>query len=132
MDSLSVLQTAFDAGEPLVRVREEYLAPDSTLISAVELQFTSLAVVVSAVADDDTIAIVAGLPSAQTASGHSSVWDGCIGKRVRWAWLLKNQQGYLDGARFEFGNADEPGSVVVELIVAASGLEIFLCKSVDD
>ena len=38
---------------------------------------------------------------------------------------MTNQQGYTDGVRLEFGESDNPESVLVDLVVAASGLDSF-------
>lgn len=58
-------------------------------------------------------------------------WSACIGLGARWLWELTNQQGYTDGLRFEFGEANKPFEVVVELIVLACEIEIFVAQMSD-
>ena len=125
----TALKTACDHGGPLLGVREAPLVPGSRLISALELRFNEVTVTLSA-ADDDEISVTpAPLPQpTPTHPSTPSVWSRCIGKRLCWAWLLTNQQGYSDGVRLEFGDPDSPESVVVELVVAASSLHPFVSQ----
>ncbi|MFC5571604.1 DUF6334 family protein [Lysobacter yangpyeongensis] len=125
----TALKTACDRGGPLVGVRVAPLVPGSTLIGAFELRFKELTVTLS-VADDDEISVTSA-PLLQPTPAHASApfaWSRCIGKRLRWAWLLTNQQGYTDGVRLEFGDPDVSESVVVELVVAASSLHPFISQ----
>jgi|SRR5690606_33324530 len=119
--------TCYNGGN-LRHVREALLDADCQLIMAVELQFDTLTVTICAVADDDTIAVVPGPfvgPSRQTIS---SLWVPCIGKSLQWAWLMTNQQGYMDGARLEFNDPGNPQSVIVELVAGASSLSVYLAR----
>ncbi len=59
-------------------------------------------------------------------AGSSSPWSECIGLGICWAWQLTNQQGYSDGARLEFSEPGEESRVVVELIVVASAIKLFV------
>jgi Family of unknown function (DUF6334) len=89
-----------------------------------------------AVEADDTLAVSAGplVPGKDEtpidATG-SAPWSACIGFGVRWAWRLTNQQGYTDGLRLELGGPDGASSTVVELIVAASAIQMFVAARVD-
>ncbi|NEO87418.1 MAG: hypothetical protein F6J87_24635 [Spirulina sp. SIO3F2] len=51
---------------------------------------------------------------------HKSPWKNALGQRMRWVWLLTNQQGYEDGIRIEFTNPDEKTQITTCLIVCAS------------
>lgn len=59
-------------------------------------------------------------------SGNSAPWSACMGFGICWAWRLTNQQGYSDGVRLEFSEPGEVSRAVVELIVAASAIELFM------
>ena len=125
----TALKAACDRGGPLVGVREFQLFPGSNAISAVELQFQGLTVTLSAVADDDTISISLAPLAQPTQVGYSAHWDQCLGNPLRWAWLMTNQQGYTDGLRLEFGGPDNPQSVVLEFVVAASSFATFIARA---
>jgi len=53
-------------------------------------------------------------------------WSKCIGLDVSCAWRLTNQQGYSDGVRFEFGKPSEKSKVLLELLVVASAIQLFV------
>lgn len=124
---LELLRNACYDGGNLRHVREILLDPNyPPIIMALELQFDTLTIAFSAVADDDTIAVTSGSypgPSHQTAN---SPLASCIGKPLQWAWLMTNQQGYMDGARLEFTDPDNQQSVIIELVTAASSLHFYL------
>ena len=109
---------------------------NARFVTAVGLQFASVSAVFRAVEADDTLAVSLGplVPDEdETAveATSSAPWSGCIGSGVRWAWRLTNQQGYPDGVRLEFGNPDKSSSTVVELIVAASAIQMFVAARSD-
>jgi hypothetical protein len=58
--------------------------------------------------------------------GSSAPWSACMGLRVCWAWQLTNQQGYSDGVRLEFSEPGAESRSVVELIVVASAIQMFV------
>jgi hypothetical protein len=114
----------YDAGR-LVAV-EHALEGDAPFISAVRLTFESLAVVFRAVPDDDTISVVEGGPfpepdEVRVTATDAAPWVACVGRKVEWAWLLTNQQGYEDAVRMEF----QTGHAGVELVVAASAIRLY-------
>lgn len=116
----------YDAG-PLIAVEHAYYSDDDArFVSAIRLQFESLAAVLRALPDDDTITAFEG--DLLTEPGekiiettNSSVWAEHVGKTIVWAWSLTNQQGYEDGVRLEF----QPGNNGVEMLVVASTIKLF-------
>jgi hypothetical protein len=125
----TALKAACDRGGPLVGVREMPLFPGSGSISAIELQFQELTVTLSAVEDDDTVSISLAPLAQPTPVGYSAHWDQCLGNPLRWAWLMTNQQGYIDGLRLEFGGPDDSQPAVLELVVAASSFSTFIARA---
>lgn len=129
LDLISMIEAlrsaCYDAGR-LTGVREALLVEESSLVSAVELVFEQLTITVAAEPDYDKVAVsVSSLSSDEAIStSPQAFWAMCIGKRVKWAWLLTNHQGYSDGLRLEFKNTDEKEAVVVELIAMASSFEL--------
>lgn len=103
---------------------------EPSIVTAVGLSFERMTITIRAVADDDTLSVSATPVAAETDEvlvdwTHSSPWAECVGREATWAWLLRNQQGYTDGVRFEFRSSNEPAAAIVELIVIASKIEIF-------
>ena len=123
---LELLRNACCDGGNLRYVREILLDPNYPPIMAVELQFDTLTISFSAVADDDTIAVSSGSYSGPSRQTINAPWTSCIGKPLQWTWLMTNQQGYTDGARLEFTDPDSQHSVIVELVAGASSLRVYL------
>jgi hypothetical protein len=102
----------------------------------VEAALQTLALVVSADGEADTVLLRVGDFTSDpdmvlVRVSDSSPWSGIIGLGVRWGWELINHQGYSDGVRFEFANPDTGVSQEVELIAAASALQIYLCAPIN-
>ena len=123
---LELLRNACYYGGNLRHVREILLDPNYPPIMAVELQFDMPTIVLSAIADDDTIAVTAGSSSGPSRQTLNAPWTSCIGKPLQWTWLMTNQQGHTDGARLEFTDPDSQQSVIVELVAGASSLCVYL------
>lgn len=109
---------------------------ETRFITAVGLQFGQDSVVFRAVEDDDTLEVsfgpfVPGEDETPIDAIGSAPWSACIGFGVRWAWRLTNQQGYPDGVRLELAGSDKASSTVVELIVVASAIQIFVAAQVN-
>ena len=51
-------------------------------------------------------------------------WIKCIGKPMRWFWVMENNQGYLDGVQFEFATNVSDEANIVQLVGIASRLDI--------
>jgi Family of unknown function (DUF6334) len=129
---LDTLARACDDGGRLVRVSCTRFVGDPgdhPFVTAVALRFEFLTAVFRAKPDDDTLAASMGtLVAAPDEEVMNLVgeppWSSCLGLGLCWGWRLTNQQGYTDGVRLEFGSGAEAGPVV-ELVVIASGLQIF-------
>jgi hypothetical protein len=85
---------------------------------------------VKAIAEDDTIEIANGIPNFEQSyeiiqAPENDLLLKARHKKLRWAWLLTNHQGYNDGLRFEFANSFSEEKITVELITVASSLEIY-------
>lgn len=120
----------YDAGR-LVAVEHALLDGDPQFLCAVRLTFESLAVVFRAVPDDDTVSVIEGGPFPEpdellVTATDSVPWAACVGRKVEWAWLLTNQQGYEDAVRMEF----QTGRSGVELVVAASAIRLYAFAAV--
>lgn len=131
---LDLLRNVVDTGGRLVNARHALFEGDPQFITAVELQFESLSVVLCAVPDDDTLAVNSGefesTPDEILVEvSDSNPWSKCLGSGLAWAWELTNQQGYSDGLRLEFEEPGEPSNLVVELIVIASAIELFVATA---
>lgn len=117
-----------DSYGALTEVRESERLGDHDLRS-LALGFEHGAVLLSAVGEDDTIAISA-LPAAYGEGVSQELpWSDAIGRALIWLWSLTNQQGYEDGCQLEFGAARREGQpdgdrLCVQFMVAASGLRI--------
>jgi hypothetical protein len=128
---LDTLAKIYDDGGPLVGVSYTLFEGDPRFITAVELRFKSLIAALRAVPDDDTLAVSLGRPAPRPGetlidATDSGPWPACIGLGICWAWRLTNQQGYSDGVRLEFGGPGGASSAVVELVVVASAIHVFV------
>ncbi len=127
---LDTLAKIYDDGGRLVSVTYALFENDPKFITAIGLQFESLSAIFRAVPDDDTLAVSLGrlIPEADETlinSSNLTLWSACIGFGISWVWRLTNQQGYSDGVRIEFNKLGGTSRLVVELVVVASGLELF-------
>lgn len=127
---LDTLAKIADEGGPLIAVTYSLFGGNPGFPTAVGLRFPTVFAVFRAVEADDTLAasLSPSLPGPDEHSvdaTDSTPWSECVGFGVGWAWSLTNQQGYRDGVRLEFHNPDK-ASVVVELIVVASAIQIFV------
>jgi hypothetical protein len=129
---LDALARIYDGAGPLLGVTYTLFGGEPGFAMSVALRFESLTALFQAMPDDDTLAVNIGTPTAadEVAADVSteSPWAGCLGYGVSWAWALTNQQGYADGVRFEFGRPNEAASVIVELVVVASAIRLFVSR----
>lgn len=130
---LETLAKIYDHGSSLTSATITRFDGDLRFVTGVELRFGSLPATFRASKDDDTLIATIG-PLVATSDetlvdvSSSAPWAACVGLGARWLWELTNQQGYTDGVRFEFGEPDKPLEVVVELIVLACEIEIFVSQ----
>ena len=126
----SLVKVSEEAG-PLVGVEYSLFENDPRFIKNIALRFGSVSAVFRAVEADDTLMVSLGplIPGDDETlfdATDAAPWSACVGLSIRWAWSLTNQQGYSDGARLEFGDPVKSSSSVVEMIVIASALKIFV------
>jgi hypothetical protein len=112
-------------------VTQSLFERDPHFVTAVGLRFESVSAIFRAVPDDDTLAVSLGLlvpEASETLIDASSAvpWSDCVGFSICWAWRLTNQQGYSDGVRLEFSESGKESRAVIELVVVASTIEIFV------
>src|SRR5688500_1397 len=125
------LAKIYGGGGPLRGVSYALFEGNPRFIAAVGLRFESASAVFRAVPDDDTLdagfwALAPEPDESLVEVGDTAPWSACIGSGVRWAWRLTNQQGYSDGVRLEFDEADEASRTIIELVEEASAIQIFL------
>jgi len=127
---LRSLARIYDDGGSLLRVEYALFEGDPKFVTAVALHFESVSPVFRAISDDDTLVVTLSpldLEAREIAIDVSQgmPWSLCRDHKIRWAWQLTNHQGYTDGVRLEFGKPTERSRAVVELIVAASAIQMF-------
>jgi hypothetical protein len=88
-----------------------------------ELQFASGVLILRC--DDDTDELIAEVGRAGTdAVLIADSWiDGLLGKRIEYAWDLRNHRGYLDGFQLRLVD-DQHGEEVRQFEVAGSGIDV--------
>jgi hypothetical protein len=121
----------YDTAGPLVRVRYALFNHDigevgDDWITAIELTFEGVVASIYAEGALDTVRLeletMTVLDRCRTIPAVSP-WSRAIGGSLTWIWLLRNQQGYEDGLRFQFSTS---GSAVdIALIVIGSGLRVY-------
>lgn len=131
-ETLALLRSLAEAGE-LTAVDEivHVDLPDAAEAFVFRFERATVSVVVNA--DDDTISIRDGAVllaegQSQRPSIRGGAWSELLHRHVRWAWLLTNQQGYLDGLQLELANVGEPQGNVVQLIAIASSIKVYDIK----
>ena len=133
---LETLAKIYDHGSWLTSATIARFDGDLRFVTGVELGFGSLYATFRANKDDDTLVttigpLVATLDETLVDVSASPPWSACVGLGARWLWELTNQQGYTDGVRFEFGESGKPFQVVVELVVLACAIDIFVSQMSD-
>lgn len=128
---LDILANIYDEGGRLVGVTYTLFNGDPRFVTAVNLRFESVSAGFRAVADDDTLTVNLGDPIPEKEEtviekGNSPPWSDCLGMEICWAWRMTNHQGYSDGVRLEFGEPGEVSRAVVELLVFASAIHVFV------
>ena len=130
------LAKIYDHGSWLSSATIARIDGDQPFVTGVELLFGSLPATFRANKRDDTLVatigpLVATLDETLVDVSASPPWSACLGLEARRLWELTNQQGYTDGVRFEFGERAKPFEVVVELVVHACEIEIYVSQISD-
>lgn len=128
-EMLALLRSLTEAGE-LTAVDEivHVDLPDDAEAFVLRFEHATVSVVVNA--DDDSLSIREGAAAlgegqSQRPSVQGGAWTELLHRHLRWAWLLTNQQGYLDGVQLELANAGEAKGSVVQLIAVASSIKVY-------
>lgn len=105
--------------------------PGAFALVALGLRFNGGAVVIRAVAEDDTIALEAHPTVTGKSVGHELPWQDALGRGLIFMWTLTNQTGHEDGCQMEFGKVRYDGRfpdaahlLTIQFMVAASALHI--------
>jgi len=119
-----VKYSVFDAGRD---------GPD--WITAVEMRFENTVATVYVGPDYDTLRVELTEMKVDSDCYTKLVtsmipWDGLIGRPISWIWLLKNQQGYEDGIRFEFLSREKEIPIIITMIGIASSIKIYLSQEI--
>jgi hypothetical protein len=120
-----------EAGK-LIDVEYVLFGGDPNFRITVILKFEALTAYFIAESDYDTIKVAFDCPTHEpehqiVTKSKEFPWQTACGRSVCWAWSMANQQGYADGVRLEFSNPDKKDSVFIEMVVAASSIELFSC-----
>lgn len=109
-----------------------YLRRDDDLIEVV-LDFGSVALIVGAVSDDDTIDFKCANLSDLTQAGREQAseidgWQEFVGMPFGWGWIALNQQGYCDGLLLSFGGIQP--NVLLHVVASEIKLLRFVANAV--
>jgi hypothetical protein len=138
MSNRDKLEILYDKAEKLTGVRYSVLDAGrdrSDWIAAVEMRFENTVATVYVEPDYDTLLVDLTEMKADSDCYTKLVtsispWDGLIGRPISWIWLLRNQQGYEDGIRFEFLSREKETPTIITMIGIASTLKIYLSKEI--
>ncbi len=140
MSNYDQLGKLYDKAEKIIGVR--YSVYNAGLdgkdwIEAVEIQFEDTIATINVESDFDTLHVE--LSEMKVSSDcyikiatSLKPWNDKIGRSLSWVWLLRNQQGYEDGIRFEFSSKDgEKSRLIITLISIASSIEIYVSQKIN-
>jgi hypothetical protein len=140
MSNYETLGTLYDKAEKLIGVR--YSVYDGGLtgqdsIDAVEMRFERTVATIYIEPEFDTLCVE--LTEMKVGSGcyikvatSLNPWDWLVGRPLSWIWLLRNQQGYEDGFRFEFSVKETDKTPrIITLIGIASAIQIYISQKVN-
>lgn len=120
---IGVRYSVFDAG-----------ADGRDWIEAIEMQFESAVATIYVEPDFDTLCLELSEMKVDSDcyikdATLVKLWNGVLGRRLSWIWLLRNQQGYEDGIRFEFSTTEkDETSKIITLIGIASSIKMYLSE----
>jgi hypothetical protein len=128
--SQAIIVSTIDRGERLISVHcifDEDLPKGPV---AIEFVFETSAFLVIADAFDDTISVLSTLPAELQSTSRLKIddkitpWNGVVGSKLLWSWLLTNQRGYVDGIQLEFRQDEQGTPSCFQAIAIASTLEL--------
>lgn len=137
MSNFDQIGTLYDKAQKLIGVQYSVFDAGSDgqdWIEAVEMRFEETVATIYVKSDFDTLRLELSemkVGSDCYIKDATSVrpWDGVLGKHLSWIWLLKNQQGYEDGLRFEFSTTDGDNRPrIITLIGIASSIQMYLSQ----
>ena len=137
MTNLEVLHEVVERAGRLRSVSAARFEGLAHFVTQMVLSFDKMSLLVATDPDDDSIILRLDEFAADRATtvhdvSSSALWTPAIGLGLRWAWELRNHQGYADGVRFEFASPDGRASRRVEFIVAGSALQALTCEPSSD
>ncbi|KZN35208.1 hypothetical protein N480_19380 [Pseudoalteromonas luteoviolacea S2607] len=114
---MNLVDIVFDSGKlnKVVPYSSGERAFDGLLIG-----FDAISFFLKVEADTDEVVLLESIPVNFAPLVSTLALDDCLGKRLMWAWSMMNQQGYLDGIKFEFDNA-----AAFEVVVLASEFKLY-------
>lgn len=118
---MDLLRKLVDAG--VLSSVDKLMDPELPLAAeAYVLRFEQLTITIGVNPDDDTVVIVEGerVGPSQTKTPVEPIWANAVGRPLRWAWLLTNQQGYRDGVQLEWAHPEEARGVCLQLVAVVN------------
>ena len=128
---INLMSSMADESGSLKEVEYFYWDDMTTFTVIIKLVFQQDVFFILAKGEDDSIELTKSFPQisslaelTNTICSEMIPWKLVIGRHIRWAWIMINQQGYLDGIQLEFGNGDKKESIIVQIITIASSLKV--------
>lgn len=136
-DNYASIGALWDTAGALTGVK--YAILESDMLVAVELRFDGATATLYAQSEFDTVRVTREELKLSEVDqelepdeecrivdvARKEPWMRAIGHRAVWIWLIRNQQGYEDGVRFEFSTPEADDNQIIELVVVASGFQVF-------
>lgn len=124
------IATYCDSSMPLTDVFGQYLVWDGPpALIALRLEFGNQVLLLTALEDDslkvraneDFLALA---DHAVTQLTQTSPWKSAVSRPLMWAWVMVNQQGYLDGIQLDFARSSEDEAARIQVLVIGSSLKL--------
>ncbi|MEO2267606.1 DUF6334 family protein [Pseudoalteromonas sp. YIC-656] len=88
-------------------------------IAAIKLRFQHLSCAVQLLESTDEISLSEHIDLKDLKESNASlIFHNCVGSELVWCWSMVNNQGYLDGLKFQFLN-----DIAFELVAIASSIK---------
>lgn len=138
MSNYDRIGTLYDKTDKLIGVRYSVFdvgVDGRDWIEAIEMQFESTVATIYVEPDFDTLCLELSEMKVDSdcyinVATSANPWNNVIGRSLSWIWLLKNQQGYEDGMRFEFSAKEGKTPTIITLVGIASSIQIYLSQEV--